>query len=153
MVGIILSRGLKINNITCLCLKGKITQQYNTACKIPYNIQNNTEQGVTRQYGTTLYIHNTIQDNKIQHSTVQQNKIQYNTKQQNTIQHKTIQYNTTKYKTTQSIRSPWKLLISNGLTLQLIAPNTLQCPFINELREHLSRRKFFEKWLPVRRMF
>ena len=59
MVGITLSRGLKINNIRCLCLKGKITQQHNTARKIPYNIQNNTEQGVTKQDGTTLYIHDT----------------------------------------------------------------------------------------------
>ena len=91
MAGIILCRGLKINNIRCLCLKGKIKQQHNTACKIPCNIQNNTEQGDTRQDGTTLYIHDTRQDNKIQHSTVQHNKIQYNAIQQNTTQHSTTQ--------------------------------------------------------------
>ena len=94
MVGIILSRGLKINNITCLCLKGKITQQHKTAFKIPYNIQNNTEQGDTRQDGTTLNIHDTRQDSKIQHNTTQHNTIQYNTIEQNTTQHNTIQYNT-----------------------------------------------------------
>ena len=92
---------MKINNIRRLCLKGKIKQQHNTACKIPYNIQNNTEQGVTRQDGTTLYIHDTRQDNKIQHSTVQHNKIQYNATQYKTTKHNTIQYNTIQYNTIQ----------------------------------------------------
>ena len=73
MVGIILSRRLEINNIRRLCLKGKITQQHNTDCKMPYNIQNNTEQGDTRQDGTTLNIHDKRQDNTIQYSTIQRN--------------------------------------------------------------------------------
>ena len=111
MAGIILCRGLKINNIRCLCLKGKIKQQHNTACKIPYNIQNNTEQGDTRQDGTTLYIHDTRQYSKIQNNTIPYNETQHkatqykttlhSTKQYNETQHNSIQYNTIQHSTKQ----------------------------------------------------